>query len=423
MLRCPECRAPYIGEAGHGRKEVYRYYVHRHYVGVAFKCRVRRFRADLVEARIVEHLNTFLQDQGYLAGIERNIESGFDNRASKAKQALSSLATELTRVESEIKGIFRVLPTMSEGPGVELAKTELDQLGSKKIELVSKKKEAESSLLELEEKSRLADTARGKILAFPTLWAKGTPVEQKRLLRTIFQHLLPTEKSLQVFYWLNEQIEAERASKNEKRDAVSNSVSLASIIPFPRVLPTVDFPAIGLNGVSVWVVVEPLLLDFSVEVPYFITRKDGSIKPPDTIGIFSIPRAEVEVRIRTLITEQNLSVSQAAKELGLSVTTVRRVCRTLLLGVYSKSADANGQRRLSRSSQAPYGRDIVQGELIANAEEQKWILKMREMDKAGESLRAIARLLNHLGIPTKNGGKWHAKTVSQILRSRSREGS
>lgn len=250
MLRCPECSAPYVGEAGHGRKEIYRYYVHKHYVGVPFKCRVRRFRADLVEARIVEHLNIFLQDQGYLAGIERNIESAFDNRAVKAKQALSSLATELASVESEIKGIFRVLPTMSEGPGIDLAKAELDQLGSKKIELISKRKDAEDNLLVLEEKSRMADTTRGKILAFPTLWAKGTPVEQKRLLRTIFQHLLPTEKSLQVFYWLNEQIEAERASKNEKRDAVSNPVSLASIIPFPRVLPTAEIPAIGLIGVT-----------------------------------------------------------------------------------------------------------------------------------------------------------------------------
>jgi hypothetical protein len=195
-------------------------------------------------------LNTFLQDQGYLSGIVRNIESGFGNRASKAKQALSSLASELARVESEIKGIFRVLPTMSEGPGVELAKAELDQLGSKKIELVSKKKDAEDNLLVLEESSRMADATRGKILAFPTLWAKGTPVEQKRLLRTIFQHLLPTEKSLQIFYWLHEQIEAERTAKNEKRDSDSKPVSLASIIPFPRVLPTAEIPAIGLIGVA-----------------------------------------------------------------------------------------------------------------------------------------------------------------------------
>jgi site-specific DNA recombinase len=48
MLRCPECGAPYIGEAGHGRKEVYRYYVHRRHVGKDFKCKVRRFPADLV---------------------------------------------------------------------------------------------------------------------------------------------------------------------------------------------------------------------------------------------------------------------------------------------------------------------------------------------------------------------------------------
>ena len=168
---------------------------------------------------------------------------------------------------------------------------------------------------------------------------------------------------------------------------------------------------------SVWSAVEPIVIDFEMDVPLYSIRKDGTIKPPDTIGIFSIPRAEVESRIRALFNEQNISISQVSKELGVSVTTVRRVCRTCHLGIYAKRMVSESPRLLSRSPQVPYGWNVAQGELIANPEEQKWISKMREMSEAGESLHAIARYLSQEGVPTKNGGKWYAKTVSQILRA------
>jgi hypothetical protein len=90
------------------------------------------------------------------------------------------------------------------------------------------------------------------------------------------------------------------------------------------------------------------------------------------------------------------------------------VCRTLHLGVYGKRVSVESPNRLSRSSQAPYGWDVVQGELVANPEEQQWILKMMEMS-AEQSLHAIAKFLGQSCAPTKNGGKWHAKTLSQIL--------
>jgi site-specific DNA recombinase len=250
ILRCPECGAPYVGEAGHGRKEVYRYYVHKHYVGKSFGCRVKRFPAGLVEGKVIEHLNTFLQQQGYLEGIEENIQSGVGDRLTRAKESRRKVFAEIARVESEIMGVFRVLSTMSEGPGLELAKSKLNELGQKKAELDSKKVEAEDSLSSLEEKARISEPVRGKILAFPKLWSKGTPAEQKRLLRTIFKHLLPTEKSLQVFYWLNESDDEQKNPRNKKRDPESTSASLVHLSTFPPVLPFAGIPAIGLNGVK-----------------------------------------------------------------------------------------------------------------------------------------------------------------------------
>ncbi|MBE7437995.1 MAG: recombinase family protein [Spirochaetales bacterium] len=51
-----------------------------------------------------------------------------------------------------------------------------------------------------------------------------------------------------------------------------------------------------------------------------------------------------------------------------------------------------------------------------NDEEQKAIMLMRQMQKSGELLRAIADELNRRRIPTKQGGKWQANTINKILR-------
>jgi hypothetical protein len=52
--------------------------------------------------------------------------------------------------------------------------------------------------------------------------------------------------------------------------------------------------------------------------------------------------------------------------------------------------------------------------------EQKVIARMAEARRTGLSLHAIARALTAEGLPTKNGGRWHAKSVSQILECNAR---
>lgn len=256
MLRCPECGAPYVGEAAHGRSETYRYYVHKRYVDKDMTCLVKRFSANLVEEKVLEHLSTFLQDQGYLAGVEEKIEAGFSANSSEAANALKRITSQLSRVEAEIMGVFRLQATMDDGPGLELAKDQLNDLARRKAELKTQKAEKEAQLSFAKENGRMADTTRSKILSFPALWHKGTPTEQKRLLRTIFQFLKPTADSLQIFYWLNEDTvsagpakNAEKTAKNEKRDVDSASASLGSLIQFPNVLPAVEIPAVVKIGV------------------------------------------------------------------------------------------------------------------------------------------------------------------------------
>jgi len=41
---------------------------------------------------------------------------------------------------------------------------------------------------------------------------------------------------------------------------------------------------------------------------------------------------------------------------------------------------------------------------------------MQQFRQSGKSYHWIARHMELLGVKTKNGGKWYAKTISQILK-------
>lgn len=78
-------------------------------------------------------------------------------------------------------------------------------------------------------------------------------------------------------------------------------------------------------------------------------------------------------------------------------------------------------------SSAPYGYDnlgergsngkIVNGKLTPNEREQQVITKIKELNAIGSSLGFIAEQLNDLGITSKKGGRWHPKTVQDVINN------
>ena len=70
-------------------------------------------------------------------------------------------------------------------------------------------------------------------------------------------------------------------------------------------------------------------------------------------------------------------------------------------------------------SQAKYGQRKIKQKLITNKTEQRTIDAVRRMKKEGLSLRAIARCLDDMKIPTQNRGKkWHPEMVKRKLGSK-----
>ena len=63
----------------------------------------------------------------------------------------------------------------------------------------------------------------------------------------------------------------------------------------------------------------------------------------------------------------------------------------------------------------PYGWRAEGGELVADEGEQQVVKQMRDLQKAGSSLRGIVEVLNSAGIPARRG-RWHVETVRRALQ-------
>jgi hypothetical protein len=163
--------------------------------------------------------------------------------------------------------------------------------------------------------------------------------------------------------------------------------------------------------VSVWSVVEPLTLEFNVEVPTEIGKPKSKAKSLKSKEKPELTRSEAEQEICHLISDQKMDIKQVSARLGVSLTTVRRVCRTRKIGTYS----LEGKGTVSRSSQAPFGWDVIHGRLARNSKEWRWVLEIHGLRSSGTSLHKIADILSAKHVATKNGGRWHARTISQIL--------
>lgn len=177
-------------------------------------------------------------------------------------------------------------------------------------------------------------------------------------------------------------------------------------------IPTAFFDVDVKNGVSVWSVVEPLLLDFDLPIPTANTRHDGRSKSVKTRGKGLVSRADIKERIRRSVGADGRSISQAAGGLGMSLTTVRRVCRTLGIGPYLRRKDGDIP---SQSSQVPYGWERRGAGLRRHPDEWTRVLEMHRLRKQGLSFHKIAAHLTDTNVHSKNGRRWHAKSVSQIL--------
>lgn len=163
---------------------------------------------------------------------------------------------------------------------------------------------------------------------------------------------------------------------------------------------------------SHWNAVEPLTSKFFNKILLknkLVLKRSKSLKLQNEI---SETRAQLIEQIKHCIVDEKLSFSDTVLRLGVSPTTVRRVCRTLKVGRYSENVQA---MLVLKSFQVPYGWISNQGVLEQNIEEWKHMEQMKKFRDEGKSYHWIARFMDRNGVKTKNKGRWFGKTIRNIL--------
>ncbi|MCM0607259.1 MAG: recombinase family protein [Xanthomonadaceae bacterium] len=162
-----------------------------------------------------------------------------------------------------------------------------------------------------------------------------------------------------------------------------------------------------------WLKVEPIFITFKIELS---SSFSSSPTPANSLKLnhkIKYSKAKLEALVRECIEVKKLSFVETIIALSVSPTTVRRICRTIKIGRYSDQIPS-GMR--SNSSQQPYGWKSVNGILEKEPSEWRCVELMFQLRQDGLSLHKVAAELTHRKVPTKNGGRWFAKSISQILK-------
>ncbi len=134
----------------------------------------------------------------------------------------------------------------------------------------------------------------------------------------------------------------------------------------------------------------------------------------DTFSHSLCKEKDFEVEIPRLYQRNKLSLKQIADKLGVSRDVVRKVLKEQKIKIIPT------RRTLDLTGQTPFGWKKELRVLVPHLAEQRIISRMVEARHNRLSLHAIARAFNEEQVRTKNGGRWHAKSISQILECNAR---
>ncbi len=173
-LCCADCGAPFVGETGHGRTTSVRYYGHKQYQGIPFRCPVRRFPAEPAEEAVEKHLAEIALNPKGLERVELAISDDVDLEVADVRKDKERLQIRLLEIDKESHGIFRALSDLSDQGGVSLVKEKISALGSEKTAITGRLLEIEDRLQESGRKKLAVERIGARVLEFKAGWRKGS---------------------------------------------------------------------------------------------------------------------------------------------------------------------------------------------------------------------------------------------------------
>jgi site-specific DNA recombinase len=114
---------------------------------------------------------------------------------------------------------------------------------------------------------------------------------------------------------------------------------------------------------------------------------------------------------------ESLDTGSAAGRLVLNIMTAVSQWEREAIGERTQTALLHKKEHGKVYNHVPYGFVRDGDSLVALAEEQAIVSRIRVLRANGWALRRIAEALNCDSVPTKHGGQWFPQTVSDILRN------
>lgn len=235
LLRCMECGATLSGAASHGKYRAHKYYIHRKLVGEELKCKVKRFRADEVEAAVIKHLSLVIEREGHMDGIEKRIEVNFSSRAGDLQGRKTQLEECLRGLEKEITSVFELHTQIGSGTGVDLIKERLSKLSESKAQTAGQINELNILLEGRPSSGEARRVIENNLGLFHRGWKKGTPAEQKSLMHLVFDSLVVTPDGIHAYYHVTEKVKSNVIQLKKQRATDNESVALKQVSNFPYI--------------------------------------------------------------------------------------------------------------------------------------------------------------------------------------------
>lgn len=168
-------------------------------------CPMPRLNADMAEEAILNSLSEVLVKAGHF-------ENGNSRLLEKASSDLEShqhmkrhFNKCLSEIESELQGVFKLSPYITDGEAANLVREQLEKLALGKKQMLENLSDVE---LKIETCKSVVETASADVGTYELLkifwrgWKKSTAAQKKHLLRRTYDVIYASRNGMEAHYWV-----------------------------------------------------------------------------------------------------------------------------------------------------------------------------------------------------------------------------
>lgn len=225
---CIECGRPLTGSTGHGGGGAVQYYVHRPIEGKSITCSVKRFRADVAESAIGNHLLNVVLREGYLDGLEKDLEQNFKISHKDRVAQRIALERKVAQADQDLTRLIKLQMQTDDEDLRDLYSGQLKEMKETRKsdrETIEAMKETEASVID-PHAFRVAIEFNMKNLM--RAWDKATPSLRKKLLRAVISRLAFRPDGIDIHYHSAQAEVLAIQSNQQSKSTGAEPVDLAS---------------------------------------------------------------------------------------------------------------------------------------------------------------------------------------------------